>query len=414
MVDAIDDRKATGSNRSRMSAHEPSARSTRALDWFVFFLADVQTGFGPFVAVYLTTEKWTQVEIGLILSVGGIIALFGQVPGGALVDWARSERLVAGVAVATIGVSAFAYATWPIFPIVLLAAVLQAASSCVLGPAIAAISLGLVGQSAISLRLGRNARFASTGSGIAAAGMGACGYLLSSRAVFFVTVALAIPTILAIAHVRIDESAATHGGVSRAHRTGRAASRCSQRNLLCSPSALVLALFQFANAAMLPLVGTYVTTQSSNWSPAPIAACIVLPQIVVAAISPSVGRRAQIWGRQPLLLIGISALVLRGLLFAVVRDPHLLVLIQPLDGVTGAVFGVLVPLIVVDVTYGSGHFNLAQGIVGTATGMGASASMLFAGYLGDRFGNEVAFCALATVAAIDFVFVLFVIPETRP
>lgn len=400
-----------------MSAHEPSARSTRALDWFVFFLADVQTGFGAFVAVYLTTEKWTQVEIGFILSVGGIIALLGQVPGGALVDWARSERLVAAVAVATIGVSAFAYGAWPIFPIVLLAAVLQAASSCVLGPAIAAISLGLVGRSAISVRLGRNARFASIGSGIAAAGMGACGYLFSSRAVFFVTVVLAIPTILAIAHIRADEinPEEAHGSVPREAPSDRRERSIAMlaRNRPLLEFALVLALFQFANAAMLPLVGTYVTTQSSNWAPALIAACIVLPQIVVAAISPSIGRRAQIWGRRPLLLIGISALVLRGLLFAVVHDPHLLVLIQVLDGVTAAVFGVLVPLIVVDVTYGSGHFNLAQGIVGTATGVGASVSMLFAGNLGDRFGNEVAFLALATVAAIDFFFVLFVIPETR-
>ena len=126
----------------------------------------MQTGFGPFVAVYLTTQKWTQVEIGLVLSIGGIIGLIGQMPGGAIVDAARSERLVAGLAVATIGVSALAYAAWPIFPVVVAAAAtLHAAASCVLGPAIAAISLGLVGPLAIGERLGRNARFASLGNG---------------------------------------------------------------------------------------------------------------------------------------------------------------------------------------------------------------------------------------------------------
>ncbi len=158
----------------------PSRRSLRGLDWFIFFLADVQTGFGPFVAVYLTTQKWTQVEIGLILSVSGLVALAGQMPGGALVDAARSERLVAGLAVVAIGVSAVAYAAWPIFPVVLAAAILHAAASCVLGPAIAAISLGLVGQAAVGERFGRNARFASIGSGVAAAVMGTFGYLLSS------------------------------------------------------------------------------------------------------------------------------------------------------------------------------------------------------------------------------------------
>ena len=97
---------------------KPSRESQRGLDWFIFFLADVQTGFGPFVAVYLTTQKWTQVEIGFVLSIGSIIGLLGQMPGGAIVDAARSERLVAGLAVAAIGCAALAYALWPIFPVV--------------------------------------------------------------------------------------------------------------------------------------------------------------------------------------------------------------------------------------------------------------------------------------------------------
>ena len=384
----------------------------------MFFLADVQTGFGPFIAVYLTTEKWTQVEIGLILSVSGLTSLLGQMPGGALVDWARSERLVAGLAVAAIGVSALAYAVWPIFPIVLCAALLHAVSSCVLGPAIAAISLGLVGQSAISRRLGRNARFASIGSGIAAAVMGTFGYLLSSRAVFLVTVALTIPTILALACVRADDinPDRCHGAIPKKDDTGPATTSIMMlaRNRPLLEFALVVMLFHFANAAMLPLIGSFMTTQSAAWAPALIAACMIVPQIVVAVMSPWVGRRAQTWGRRPLLLIATGALVCRGILFAFVRDPHLLVVIQMLDGVAAAVLGVLVPLVIVDVTYGSGHFNLAQGIVGTATGIGASVSILFASCLSDRFGSEVAFLSLAVSAAMALALVWLTMPETRP
>src|SRR6516165_3941106 len=92
----------------------PSRQSLRGLDWFIFFLADVQTGFGPFIAVYLTTQKWTQAEIGLVLSIGGVVGLIGQVPGGAIVDAARSERVVAAWAIVAIGCSALAYALWPI------------------------------------------------------------------------------------------------------------------------------------------------------------------------------------------------------------------------------------------------------------------------------------------------------------
>jgi MFS family permease len=394
----------------------PSIRSRRALDWFIFFLADVQTGFGPFVAVYLTTQKWTQVEIGLVLSVNGLIALLGQIPGGALVDWARSERLVAGLAVATIGISALAYAAWPIFPVVLTAAALQAAASCVLGPSIAAISLGLVGRSEISSRLGRNARFASIGSGLAAAGMGAFGYFVSSRSVFLVTVFLTIPTILALARIQAHEinPELAHGAAAREDGVSTTSIAALAKNRPLLAFALVLLMFQFANAAMLPLLGGIVTMQSSTSAPALIAACMVVPQIIVAAMSPWVGARAQLWGRRPLLLIGIGALILRSILLAFVRDPHFLVLIQTLDGISASVFGVLVPLVVVDVTYGSGHFNVAQGIVGTATGIGASISMLFAGFVSDRFGGEIAFLALGGTAAVALSFVWFAMPETRP
>src|SRR3954464_340829 len=197
---------------------KPSRESQRGLDWFIFFLADVQTGFGPFIAVYLTTQKWTQVEIGFVLSIGGIIGLLGQMPGGAIVDAARSERMVAGLAVAAIGVSALGYVIWPILPVVMAAATLHAAASCVLGPAIAAISLGLVGPYAIGERLGRNARFASLGNGVAAAVMGTCGYYLSSQSVFIVTSMLAIPTLVALSRIReaeIDVISA-HGAVRQA------------------------------------------------------------------------------------------------------------------------------------------------------------------------------------------------------
>jgi predicted MFS family arabinose efflux permease len=394
----------------------PSHQSLRGLDWFIFFLADVQTGFGPFVAVYLTTQKWTQVEIGFVLSIGGIVGLIGQMPGGAIVDAARSERLVAGLAIATIGVSALGYAAWPIVPVVMTAATLHAAASCVLGPAIAAISLGLVGPLAIGERFGRNARFASLGNGVAAAVMGTCGYLLSSRSVFLVTFILAIPALLALARIREREidPAQAHGAVTREVPDASATSVVNlmrQRPLLIFAASILL--LQLANGAMLPLMAGVVTTRSSHWAPVLIAACIIVPQAIVALTSPSVGRKAQLWGRRPLLLMGFAALAIRGVLFATVSDPYLLVAVQVFDGVTAAVFSVMIPLIVADVAFGSGHFNLAQGIVGTATGIGASLSTVLAGYVSDKFGSSVAFFGLAAVAATGLALIWFVMPETR-
>jgi MFS family permease len=405
---------ASGSGSGR--GPKPSARSLRGLDWFIFFLADVQTGFGPFIAVYLTTEKWTQAQIGLVLSIGGVVGLIGQMPGGAIVDAARSERLVAGLAIATIGCCALGYAAWPILPVVMTAATLHAAASCVLGPAIAAISLGLVGPLAISERLGRNARFASLGNGVAAAVMGTCGYLISSRSVFLVTFILAVPTLLALASIRESEVdvARAHGSVPR---ESPEAKDTSVVHLLCTRSLLIFAasvlLLQLANAAMLPIMAGVVTTRSSHWAPVLIAACIIVPQAIVALMSPTVGAKAQALGRRPLLLIGFGALAIRGLLFAVVHDPFVLVAVQVFDGVTASVFAVMIPLIVADVAFGSGHFNLAQGIVGTATGVGASLSTVRAGYATDKFGSSVAFAGLSGVAMLGLVVIALLMPETR-
>jgi hypothetical protein len=293
---------------------------------------------------------------------------------------------------------------------------LHAAASCVLGPAIAAISLGLVGPRAIGVRLGRNARFASLGNGVAAAVMGTCGYLFSSRSVFLVTCVLAVPTLLALSQIREREIdvAYAHGAVPRESPYAKATSVVGlvRRRVLLIFACSIL-LLQLANAAMLPLMAGVVTMRSSQWAPVLIAACIIVPQAIVALMSPSVGAKAQAWGRRPLLLVGFGALAVRGLLFATVHDPYLLVAVQLFDGITAAVFAVMVPLIVADVAFGSGHFNLAQGIVGTATGIGASLSTVLAGYVSDRFGSGVAFIGLAAVAAIGFAVIASVMPETR-
>ena len=393
----------------------PSPRSLRALDWFVFFLADAQVGFGPLVAVYLTTQKWTQGDIGLVLTAGGLLALAGQMPGGALVDAARSERVLAGLAVATIGASAFLIGIWPVFAIVLAAKLLHSAASCVLGPAIAAISLGLVGHSAAAEKLGRNARFASIGAGLAAVGMGTAGYLISNQAIFFVTATLCIPTLVALWMIgggQVDPERA-HGGKAASHpRDATATIRMLFRNRPLMIFASCLALFHLANAAMLPLTASVVTMRSSEWAAAMVGACMFVPQLVVAAFAPWIGRQAVRAGRRRLLILGFGALPVRGVLLAFATSPYAIIFVQLLDGISAAVLAVMVPLVIADVTRGSGHFNLAQGTVGTAVGIGASVSTVLAGYTYDRFGMVSAFLSLAGVAAAGFVAVLVFMTET--
>lgn len=393
----------------------PSRRSERSLDWFTFFVANLQAGFGPFVSVYLTSERWTQTDIGLVLTIGGIAGLVLQIPGGAIVDASEQKRAVAAWSVLLVGLSALALALSPAFPAILAAWLVHAAASSTLTPALAAISLGLAGHGRLARRLGRNASFGSLGNAVAAGVMGAIGYLVSNQAVFIVTAALAAPALLALRGVVVQEID-PHAGETQAESApprGLAHWRAFLANRTLYLLFLCMALFHLANAAMLPLVGSVLTLRSSESPTLLIAACIVVPQVLVTLFSPLVGRLAQSWGRRPLLLIAFAMLPLRGICFAYIQEEYLFVAVQTLDGVSAAIVGVLVSLIVADATRKSGHFALAQGVIGTGMGIGASVSTLFAGQLADRFGSGSAFLGLAAVGGLAFAVVLLAMPETK-
>jgi MFS family permease len=172
-------------------------------------------------------------------------------------------------------------------------------------------------------------------------------------------------------------------------------------------------LFTFANAPMLMLMSGSMTEKVGNPSLL-IAACIVLPQIIVALASPAAGRMAELRGRRSVLLVGFSALPLRALIFAASSNPILVIAVQALDGVGGACFGVMMPLIVSDVAGRTRHFNLSLGVIGFGVGIGGTLSTPAAGWLADHFGLRVAFCALAAVGALAVLLVMFAMPETRP
>lgn len=395
----------------------PARSSLHGLDGLNFFIANVQTGFGPFISVYLTGNAWPQTDIGLVLTVSSVVSLVGLLPGGVLIDAIAAKRTAAAVAIVAIAGSALALAVSPIFPLVLLAEVLHGVASCLLGPAIAAITIGLVNHHLVSRRFARNASFASVGNGIAALLMGVCGRLLSARAVFVLTAALAVPALAALFRIRSGDIDSRRGsGPDASERRNEPPARLvdilENRELLIFGGCL--ALFHLGNAAMLPVAASVITMHSNQWATSLIAACIVVPQIVVAVLSPWVGRKAEQWGRKPLLLLGFAALPLRGVLFAVIASPWLLVLVQVLDGISAAVIGVLLPIVIADLTGRTGHFNAALGAAGTAAGVGASISPGLAGVAIDHFGGPATFLMLAGIATAGAAALWARMPETRP
>ena len=394
----------------------PSRQSLLALSWLNFFLAGMQTAFGPLAAAYLAVQEWTAKDIGLVLSIGGIASLVSQMPGGELLDVVRAKRLLVGTGVVIVALSTLILGLWPSFPLVALAEVLQGITGGVLGPGVVAITLGLVGRAALAERLGQNQRFAAAGGIVVTLTMALVAYSESPWAMI-VPAVLAVPVLIALSLIRPDEidfgraSGAEHARADRLQRAKRYAALLKNRRLLTFAACVVL--FQLANASMLPLVNGMLAYEGKRQAAPVIAALIIVPQLIVALIAPWIGEQAEKNGRKPLLLVGFAAQPLRAVLFALTSNPLALIVIQVLDGITGAVLGVTTALVIADVTKGTGRFNLAQGMFGTIMGVGASLSPTLTGFIVDYFGYSAGLVSLAGEGFIALLVLAFFLPETK-
>src|ERR1700731_4768924 len=396
----------------------PSRASLRGLDEVNLLLAGALSGFGPYVAAFLAEQNWTQQNIGFALSAGGFAGLLSQLPGGALLDAIRSKRMAVALGAGMVAAGALIIEVWPSFPLVLAALVLQGITGGFLGLAITAISLGLVGNAALAERLGRNQRFASAGGGLATGFMGFIAYFLSYRAIFIVVAALVLPLLLALSRVQPSDIHFGRASCIPDHQGPGPPPRARLRSLWKIRGLLIFAgcvfLFQMANASMLPLAGEAFAYNEEALSSLIVTALIMVPQVIVAIMAPWAGRRANTWGRRPLLLVGFTALPIRALVFASTTNPMILIVAQILDGVSGTMLGVLTSLIVADLTAGTGRFNLAQGFVGTISGIGASLSTTLSGLVAGNLGRAAGFLGIAAVALVAVLLLWLLMPETLP
>ena len=399
------------------SLHTPASPQSRyGLDWMNFFLADVQTGFGTFVAFYLAHLGWSEHSVGFALTLGGLAGVMSQIPGGALTDALPWKRGLIAVGIVMIGAAALILALAPSYLTVMFASVLQGSTAGIVTPAIGAISLGLVGRRAMSLRTGRNYRYAAGGHAVTAALMGLVGAYFAMNAIFIVAATLCIPALIALAMIRpneIDYDRARNAAPGKHGREiGRVTDLLKNHRLILFTAALVL--FQLADASMLPLIGenlaTTIPTELSLW----ISGLIIVPQIVVAAFAPWVGYHSEKRGRKPLLLIGFAAEPVRAALLAFTSGYAFLVIAQLLSGVTGAIIGVLTVLVITDLTAGTARFNLAQGAVGAAIGIAASISTLATGFLFQGIGNGAGFIVIAGIAGAATALIWIFVSETKP
>lgn len=400
-----------------MTAAPLPRRLAHALDLLNFTLADVRDGLGPYLSVYLlVTHHWDQGSIGLVMAIGGIAAVVAQTPVGALVDRTTAKRALLVVGALAVTAAALAMPLFPGFYSVAALQLLTGIAGSVFAPALAAITLGVVGPRMFAKRLGRNESFNHAGNAATAAATGALAYFYGPIVVFWMLAGMAALSV--VATLRVPESSIDHD-VARGmdHRAGQPHPQPSgfavllrNRQLLVFGATVVM--FHFANAAMLPLVGQELALVNSEVGTALMAACIVAAQLVMVPVAYLTGSKADVWGRKPIFMVGFAVLTMRGLLYPVWDNSYWLVGVQLLDGVGAGIFGALFPLVVQDVTHGTGRFNVSLGAITAACGVGAALSNFIAGHIVVAAGYNAAFLALAGVAAAGFVLYLIAMPET--
>jgi len=401
----------------------PSARTLRGLDALNFFLADVRDGLGPYLAIYLLAVRgpdqgWNEATIGLVITISGIAGLIAQTPAGALIDRSRHKRAVVIAAAVAVTLSSLALPFVSNFALVAATQSLAGIAGAVFPPALAAITLGIVGPKLFSRRIGRNEGFNHAGNAASAMIAAATATYFGPIVVFWLMAALAAASVAAMLLIppgAIDDDLAR--GLDHAqNEDGASTSGLSVllRNRTLLLFAGLCAAFHLANAAMLPSVGQLLAKISGkDHATSLIAICIVAAQCVMVPVAVFVGRRADAIGRKPIFLAAFGVLALRGVLYTLSDDPVWLVAVQCLDGIGAGIYGALFPVVVADLTRGTGRFNVAQGAVATAQGIGASLSASLAGVIIVAAGFSTAFLVLAAISAAAFLVYWLAMPETR-
>ncbi|AWN47041.1 MFS transporter [Methylobacterium terrae] len=402
---------------------QPSTRALRGLDALNFTLADVRDGLGPYLAIYLIAVRgpdqgWNEATTGMIMTIAGIAGLIAQTPAGALIDRSRHKRAIVIAAALAVTLSCLALPFISNFYAVAATQSLAGIAGAIFPPALAAITLGVVGPKLFSKRIGRNEGFNHAGNAVSAALAGGLAYLFGPIVVFWlmgVLAALSIGAMLMVPNEAIDNDLAR--GLDCAEDDA-----CEQpsgltalvQNKYLMLFALLAAIFHLSNAAMLTSVGQLLTHLSGKDNATSlIAICIVAAQCVMVPVAMFVGHRADAIGRKPIFLAAFGVLALRGVLYTVSNNPFYLVAVQLLDGIGAGVYGALFPIVVADLTRGTGRFNVSQGAVATAQGLGASLSATLAGLIIVSAGYSAAFLTLAGIAGVGFALYLLVMPETR-
>jgi len=389
----------------------------RGLDYINLLMADVRDGVGPYLSIFLKgSQHWDPGAIGLAMGASSIVAAICQMPAGLLVDGSRAKRLLVAVSGLMVALGCLLIVLYPQFWSVIVAQTLLGGASAVIPPAIAALSLGLVGRSLLDGRVSRNESFNHAGNLIAAVLAGTLGKILGYHWIFYLVCGFAVGSAAIVTMINpkeIDHERA-RGGEDPANKCEpmALADLLRRRDLRIFLASVVL--FHFGNAAMLPMAGQVLAQTHPGSDTIALSACIIAAQFIMVGVAWCVGQAsAKGIGRKPIFLLALAVLPVRGVLFSVTSSPYAVVGIQLLDGVAAGIFGVISVLIASDLMRGTGRFNFAQGLTALSVGIGATLSNATAGFVVQWFGYPSGFLYLASIAGGALAFFALLMPETK-
>ncbi|MFD2286927.1 MFS transporter [Pedobacter petrophilus] len=387
-------------------------RSLNFLNWLNFSAADVATGLGPFLAVYLAANlKWNPSQIGIAIGAMSLATVIAQSPAGWLCDVSDKKRLGIIVVTITICLAGFCMLFFPNFYAVIACQIAIGVAAAFFGPVLIALAMGIGGSKQFDQTISRNQTFNHAGNVASAIIIGLLGKFTHNEGIFY---GLAIFCFMSIIFtLSIKEKDISH--VSTDEQPDENRSQTSIGEMLKNKGYVVLLvsaiLFHFANAAMLPLVGQELGKDEGSNASLYMSACIVLAQAVMVPIAFMSDKWARN-GRRKLMIIAFLMLPIRGILYTLAKGAPYLVSIQVLDGIAGGIFSIVAILMVADIFRGSGKENFAQGMMATSVGIGASLSNVTSGFIVKNAGFNFGMLILSAIALVAFVVFWRLMPET--
>ena len=361
-----------------------------------FFMADMQSGIGPFVGVFLLEKGWAAGMIGTALAIGNIAGMLITTPVGGFIDASRSKRawvIVPGIAVVA---ASSIILLWQSFWAVAASQIATSIAGAAIVPAVTGVTLGIVGQRGFNRQNGRNQAFNHAGNMIGAAASGLLGWQFGYFAVFLLAAlfgAITVACVLMIPSDSIDDRRA------RGSKEDDPESQPSGLTVLLRHKPLLvlglaLAVFHLGNAAIVPLYGMSATSGGHANGPGFVATIVVIAQgimVITSIVGMRVAEKRNYW---LILLVSFLVLPLRGILAFFFTGWWGVVPVEILDGVGIGLQGVAVPGMVARSLYGTGRVNLAQGAVITVQGAGAALSPALGGWIAQWIGFSPAFLVL--------------------